>query len=289
MRKFAIENGIGERKTLTDFSEQFLTVPTGLGFKNKNKYASAEPGFFIATAKDEEQGQIGGTLTFIGTNVYEKYREIADWLLNNNGLKLVYSPFGEKEYYRDIIIDAISKGERTSFSLLETPVTITPLTPWYDKYRLTFEFAAPTDDNYKTYTFVYPYIYAPSAQPNSKDFEIDGHYPGEVELRANGPLTSPRLTLKNTFTEEIYGELDLSNVSILTGQTLYFSSRVNSSGVWRLVEGEDPENLVDQMELTRHPSFFRVPPNTLVTMTLTVATAIESQSIVDIYRYRKAV
>lgn len=289
MRKFYLEKETGARLSFNDFQQQFMISPSGLGVNYGNKYTSIEPGFFTSTSIDENQVSINGVLLFIGENVYARYQEITDWIFTAKSLKFVYVPYNEKEYFRDIEISEVQKGERSSYSVLEIPIKFLPLTPWYDKYRLTFVFSPLEGDNFKKYPYKYSYKYAASMRPNSKDFQIDGHYPGEIEMKAYGPMTSPKLTLYSTQTNEILGQIDLSDAEIASGETLFFSSRVGSPRVYKTTRNSEVEDLVDVMHLSEYPSFFRVPPNTLVTLSLSITGIFESQATVDVYKYRKGV
>lgn len=106
MRRFYLQNEIGERKNLQTRGELFFSSPTGMGFANTNAYAQTG-GFFTRTSAEHVQGAIAGELVFGG---YAEYRALADWIFSGYELQIVYAPAND-EYIADIDIVSISKGE----------------------------------------------------------------------------------------------------------------------------------------------------------------------------------
>lgn len=286
MRRLAIENSIGERLSLVAPKNLWLINISGLGMAMNRQYESVEPGFFIGTSEEENQMSVTGTLVFRRNNVYTQYMEITDWLICAESLRLVYAPEGEDgtEYYRDIEISSIDKSEKKLSQWLECPVTISPLTPWYDRYRMTIEIS-PQAGNYKRYEYRYDYRYAASAVPNSADFEISGHYNGDIEMEAQGPLLAPVFTIENSNTGKVYGKVDLETSAIGSDETLYYSSRRLQPGIWKSVDGEKVD-ILDMVELYADvPAFIRVPPNTPLTATISVSSPLITTAAIHVYRY----
>ena len=285
MRKFYIENNVGERLSLYDHHNLWLNLPKGLGMDMDVGYESVEPGFFEVSSFNEKQVPISGTLLFLTDNPYKNFREITDWLITAASLKLVYCPYGKDEYYRDIHISKIEKGEKTLSRMLSIPAVILPLTPWYDRAHLTFIFTVSQDANHKRYDYRYSYRYALSSIPNSVDFQIGGHYPGEIELRANGPFDSPILTLTNTVTKEVLGRLDLNGMVFSSSESLCFSTRINAPGVWKMSGGVKTD-IIDEVFLDANvETFFNVPPHTPVTATMIVSGTLDGGATMDVLKY----
>lgn len=284
MRKFFIENDIGQRIALSDRSI-WLNKPAGLGMRMANTYISAQAGFHVESAHDEEQSVVTGTMVFLRPDTYESFRETTDWLMRSTGLKLIYLPYGSQEFYRDIDIESIDKTEKRLHRMLECAVSMRALTPWYSQINHVFEFMLDDGENYKRYDYRYNYRYAQAFLPNSIDFEIDGHYPGEVEVIANGPIVSLVLKLTNTNTGEVYGVVDLGTISIGEGERLEYSSKTRDPGVW-LVSAAGRRDVIDLVELhAGSETFFRVPPNIPVTATMTVGGQLESKATMRVTQY----
>lgn len=285
MRKFYIENSIGERLSLSDNRNLWVNKPSGLGIKMSRGYESINPGFFEIVNDEESRGTISGTLCFIAGEPYKSFRDITNWLFSSKALKLVYCPYGTEEYYRDIVVDVIDKSEKKLSRMLECPVTITALTPWYGRFRHSFTFSSDSENDYKRYDYRYAYSYAASSIPNSVDLEIDGHYPGEIELRVEGPFYSLEFTLSDMLTGKIYGRLDMSSVYIGSGESLHYSTRNIDPGIWKITE-KNKIDLIDQMEMSAETeSFFKVPVNTPVTATITHDGTGDTQAVIDIIKY----
>lgn len=286
VRQFFIENEFGARKSfMTRLG--FLNNPDGFGYAMNRAYESSKNGFYEITKEEYEQPNPTGDLVFLGNDPYKDARDLIDWIETQNELKLGYCPYGINEFYMDVVFNSISKTERATNGVLTCPVSFDGLTPWYDKYPLVFTFTSEPETNYKRYEYRYPYRYAVGATPGSIDFSIQGHFPGEVYLFAQGVIQKPRLTLKQTYSGKVLGKLDLSAVTIEDDEQLIFSTRARGAGVWRQKNGIR-ENLIDSVELSAGvPTFFEVPVNTPLTMILEIENVIDSQSTLSVYRYWK--
>ena len=76
MRKFYLENSIGERKPLNGETGIYFQNPAGLGMVLNPSFADNKRGFFVKTSGDiEPQGEIVGDLVFVRNgDPYENYR-----------------------------------------------------------------------------------------------------------------------------------------------------------------------------------------------------------------------
>lgn len=288
MRKFWLEDPFGKKVSCSDPGKLWFENPSGLGYSMARGYESIKPGFFVKTSSEEDQVPLTGTLT-LRAQPYSTYASITDWLCtidatSERPMKIVYSPEKDVQYYRDVSVDVISKGELSKWGPLECPVTINPLSPLYTRQTVNITIS-PAVESYKQYDYTYPYYYIGYLDPASEPFEIGGHYPGELELEANGPLANPILTVTKTNTRELCGKIDLTGTSIARGEKLVYSSRGEQAGIW-IVEDGIKTDLIDRVELYADTEvFFTIPPHTPLTVTIEVSGVLATTAVLKVYTY----
>lgn len=277
MRKFYLENSIGERKDLQTRGGLFLHLPAGLGWSDNNTYASAQ-GFFPRLSSEPEQPAPSGELIIGG---YDEYMELVSWIFGGYDLTLVYNPNGI-EYRIDVDITSVSKGELKN-RLLVCSITMAAKTPWYKPTVKELSISPPASEaGYKRYPYSYPYQYASSSLQNSVEILAGGHMPAAIYVSCPGPLTNPAVKLYDASGASI-GVLDLDGVNVASGETLIFSTRFGNIGVWR-----DDTDLVEYLDLT-NDNFFEIPINTACTLTLESDSDIGTTSTLKLYEYYRSV
>ncbi|MEG1859768.1 MAG: hypothetical protein RR193_05425 [Christensenellaceae bacterium] len=298
MRRFYLENEYGQRismqkdnenRTMLQQDAPFLSAVSGFGVNEEREYEETKYGFFAATKEVFTQPQISGVFLFRPLEPYAKYRNVTDWMIAAEKLKLVYIPYGKTEYCMDVKIDAIEKSEIAQWGALEVPIKLSGMTPWYYRNPLNIIITKPTGAGMKRYSYRYTYIYSAMSRPGAIEIDpIDGHFPAELDFEIAGPLSAPLFTVENTQTKEIYGKLDLSAVTINAGEKLKYSSREIEAGVWRILADGSSESLTDYVELSvGMQTYFQIPVGKPITLTLSTQSAIEAAAYVCIYRYFK--
>lgn len=124
VREFYIENQLGQRFSMMNIEEGcFLSSPNGLGYGYDIQYSQIGDNF-IQNIRRITQGQINGELIFKN---YDNYKKFIDFVESANFLKLVYKvPFqnGFTEYFKDIDISTIEKGEKRHRQRFESPCNV---------------------------------------------------------------------------------------------------------------------------------------------------------------------
>jgi hypothetical protein len=248
-------------------------------------YAKTDSGFYSTLDEYYEQPGIAGEIVFTH-EPYTAFRTLVDFVATAKALKLVYRP-QTVEYYMDICIDVIEKTELEKNRTLVCPVSFSGLTPWYRKNPVLFEFAPAGETNTMRLPFRFPFVFAQGVSNTAKDISATGHFPAEVVFEGMGPLLSPSLTLKNKYTEEVYGKITLDNVVIDSGEKLMFSTRTNDIGVTLLSNGIVTD-LIDKIDLTQN-TFFKVPVNTPCEIILTLENTLSGSCSLFLYEYYMAV
>lgn len=246
IRHFELENGVGERWSLTDTNTVFLIEPEGLGFSRSIEFGSLRDGFFAPYNDDAEQIEFRGTLKIANKDgrAYQRYQELVDWMMQADSLKLVYRPAMVDEFFLNIRIQALEKTELTMV-WLDCPITLTALSPWYSAtmQRIVVE-QEEFIDQAKRYDYTYSYRYNLDQPSGTVQFEIGGHLPADIDLRLVGPAESPKVTVRDESDGVVVGIVDLTGLSVPSGSTLLISSVRNTAGVWL-----DGESVIDRLEL----------------------------------------
>ncbi len=277
MRRFYLQNEIGERKNLQSRGELFFRSPTGMGFANTNAYAQTG-GFFTRTSAEQVQGAIAGELVFGG---YAEYRALADWIFSGYELQIVYAPAND-EYIADIDIVSISKGE-LSRGVLVCPVSISMKTPWYRANAVRIAIAPPeSETGWATLPFALPAQLAAAGVSSAVSLSPAGHMPAAIRVEVPGELLSPCLTLKGA-DDAIIGKMDLQNVSIPAGGRLVFSTRHGEIGV-----RNGQTDLLEALDLANN-NFFSVPQGKTSTLVLSASNTISAFAEVTLYEYFRTV
>lgn len=267
-------------------SSHFLSLPSGLGFSNSVAYLEQSKGFYGVTSLKPNQQSIAGTIVFTDRQkAYNDYRTLTQWInANERQLTLVYKPYGEEEFYCDVVITSISKGELKEYGWLECSIAMDTLTPYYSKQNLVLRFDG-ADTEGKRYPYGYPYRYGNSHKPTTISLKLDGDFDAYLLARITGGLSNPYLVLKNKDTNEIIGRLGFDNLDLNDGEALLYDTRPQSCGVW-IQRGNSIENVIDRVKLEQGvQSFFAIPKNTPCELTLQMTDKVNSGTNVTVYQY----
>lgn len=276
MRKYYLENSIGERKDLQTRGELFFSAPNGMGWADSNTYASAH-GFFPRTSSEPAQPQPSGEL-IVGS--YATYLALVNWIFSGYDLTLVYQPLSI-EYKIDIDIISVAKPEIKK-GVLVCPVTMAAKTPWYKPTTRELVIAPPASAvGYKRYSYAYPYQYAAASLSNSVEILAAGHMPAAIYMTIPGPLTNPCITLSLDGTE--IGKMDLNGVSVASGETLIFSTRFGTIGVWK-----DSTDLLEYLDLNNN-NFFEIPTGDTCVLTIESDSDIATTATIQLNEYYRSV
>ncbi len=283
MREFYFVNDLGQRKNLNTRPHIFA-YPTGLGYQRQPDYSELENGFYIKSYdKREVQAPIYGELYFTEQGKqYQHYKELVNWLNNGRDIRFVYSPDGTKEYCRDVDIVTIEKTELSDSGWLKCPIQMMPKTPWYSISESLIYVYPVVTGNVKRYPYRYAYRYQQTAISNSVEIETIGHFDAGFELTIDGEISQPTILLTDFDTGEEYGRMILDCL-IDSGDTLKYSSAINSSGIW--INGEDAIEHID----INNNNFFQIPVGRKCILKLTALTTINTIAYIKKLDYYRSV
>ncbi len=287
MRKFYLVDGAGRERSLQSDVE-FLWEPVGLGFAENRQYAQVEYGFFVESSKDLTQPEIMGTIVFRAgaQDPYKTYHEFVDWVQGARDLQLKYVPYIGRELYMDVNLDGLERTEKTLSGTLECSVAFRGTSPYHKKNPLTFLFKTKPTENPLRFAFQFPFRFSDSGAGDAQVFTPQGHFPAAMELTINGPVSNINFKCEDA-AGAVIGILDLSGVSVTAGDHIYYSSRPNADGVWK-VSGNVKTDLVESLN-ENVANFFTLPVGREVRATLTADTTAGTQiaHVLQVHEYFK--
>ena len=290
IRKLYLRNASGDLFGLNGERGVYASGLAGFGFTMSPKYADLSRGFFIPVSDESEpQGTIPFTLTFT-RNPHQTYKTFVDWLAASPTTTLVYAPAGGQEYYRDISINFLQKGELTEVGWLEVPCSYFCNTPWYlpAPTRLSME-AAGTDES-KRYDYAYTEDLKyglDSSAALSGTISGAGHIPGALELTYRGAITNPRIRLTGDLSGKTYGVCSVA-VVLASDDTMKISTRYEQSYVKRISSAGVETDLLDALDLSSSP-FFHIPVDEPCTISIEADAAFTGFADLLIYYYFRSV
>lgn len=271
MIKFYLENGAGVRVPLQD-NEKFTWEPAGLGFGENREMPQVKYGFFAESKHDYVQPEMTGTMVFWedAADPYKSYEEFVDWITKAEGLSLVYQPYEGRELYMDITVDSLEVPEPVLYGPLDCPVVFRGTSPYHKKNPLTFLFKTKESSNPMRFPFKFPFRFSDSGAGDAQVFTPTGHFPAAMELTINGPASNIYFKCEDAVTEEVIGALDLTGVSVVAGDRVYYSSRPNADGIWK-ISGNTRTDLVEFLN-ENVENFFTLPVGREIRAKLTADT-----------------
>lgn len=291
MMEFYLENGeTGERLSLQP-KDKAIYEPEELGFGENRKYVEVGYGFFGESRNGFEQPSLSGVILFLdreNEQQYKSYREFVNWVQKTNNLQLVYIPYAKsEELYMDVMLDRLGVPNPVLYGPLECPVVFRGTSPYHKKNPQTFLFKTEPVTNPMRFTFQFPFQFSDSGAGDAQIITPTGHFPAAMELTINGPVSRIYFKCEDAETGELIGVLDLSGVSVAAGDHIYYSSRPNADGVWK-ISGNTRTDLIEFLNMNEK-NFFTLPVGKQVRATLTADTTegVEVTHVLQVHEYFK--
>lgn len=238
VRGFKLVNEKGQEFSMMDIENYcLLTEPQGLGFSYEAEYERL--GYtFIQKARKIEQGQMPATINF--TN-YDNYRRLVDFLEESEALKLVYKiPYKdrEKEYFRDIDINVLTKTEIQTNKVMSENATIDFLSLWYEEKTAVYNLDN-SDDDIIRWDFEWDSKFA-DYDVSNLNLINEGHVQAPVIIEIDGRVVNPRLEL---WVEGVKYQTVTMSVTIDEYEKLLYSSKENGFYINKQNQDGTLENL----------------------------------------------
>lgn len=290
IRKLYLQNAAGQRWGLNGDRGVYAHALSGFGFTLSPNFADLGSGFFVAVNDaSDPQNTLSFTITFTRKG-YETYESLVNWLASAGTITIVYDSTGRQEFWRDVTVNFIQKGEKNEFGWLECPCSFFCRTPWYLPTPTTLDLGTGGADNRKRYSYRYnkSLRYGQnSSAALSGTIAGTGHIPGALEVTYHGAITNPKIRLVGKISGKTYGVCSVSAV-LADSDTLKFSSRYENSYVKKIAAGGAETDLLDALDISSTP-FFHIPVDEPCTVSIEADSPFTGAADLLIYYYYRSV
>ena len=290
IRKLFFQNAAGQRWGLNGDQGVYAHTLAGFGFTLSPSFADLNRGFFVSVSDEAEpQNTLPFTITFT-RKPYETYETLVNWLSSAGTITIVYNAAGRQEFWRDVTINFVQKGEKNEVGWLECPCSFFCKTPWYLPTPTTLDLGRAGTDNRKKYTYRYTQKlrYGQNSSASlAGTIAGSGHVPGALELTYRGAITNPKIRLVGNVSGKTYGVCSVS-VALAPSDTLAFSSRYENSYVKRIAAGGLETDLLDVLDLSSTP-FFHIPVDEPCTVSIEADSPFTGAADLLIFYYYRSV
>ena len=290
IRKLYFQNASGERFGLNGENGAYAKALAGFGYSLSSTFAGLGGGFYPAVKEDEDlQGALAFSVVLTRTP-YLSHRSFVDWLNGAGTLTIVYDPTGTQEYYRDVTVRFIEKGELNNVGWLELLCSFVCTTPWYLPVPAQLQISGSAADAGKRYDYTYDedLRYGPDSDSYMSATLADtGHIPGVLDVELRGAIINPRLKLVGNRTGKVIGICSLP-ITLAETDRLEYSSHYEDSYVRKVSSDGTVTDLLDVLDLSLTP-FFRVPVNEPSTLSVEADAEFSGTAQLKVYYYFRSV
>ena len=192
VREFKLVNEKGQEYSLMDiYNHCLLTDPSGLGYSYSTEYEQLG-NTFVTNLRKFEQGQISGTANFLN---YDNYKNLVDFIEASESLRFSYKiPFqnGQKEYFKDVQIQSISKTQKQINGIISETVTFDCLSLWYEENTITY--TVEQLENEIRWDFEWDSRFSDYAS-RTLQYINQGHIEAPVYIEIDGNVVNPVIEL----------------------------------------------------------------------------------------------
>ena len=288
MRRFYLQDQDGVRQGLNGESGIRLGDPSGLGVSFSTSFMDLGEDHFRVADRRTQQGQVVCTLSFV-KSAYSRYRQFCDWCAAAQELYLVYVPFGDQEYLRQVELDYLTKTELGHGKWLAVPAAFKCLTPWYQATPAELSLTVRSGPR-KRYSYRYTSglrYGGESVGDMSAQISPAGHLPSGIVLRYHGAITEPTVSLTGARSGKIYGICALS-ASCGATDTLELSTRKGDCHVVKIGADGTRTDLLDKVDLAHDP-YPRAPVGEASVFRLESPAQIAGSATLLVYTYWRTV
>lgn len=244
MRKFYLENELGQRYDLQNVTSVIFSQIEGLGISYNSQYIKTGSRYVI-NSKEKNIGQLTGKLEFIGAEPYKEYQKFISFVLKSLELKIIYIPIKE-EYYIDVDINVIQKGEKNVYGILECPATFYIKSPFYKMTKNIYKATSENIQNKWDFNW---------------DFKFSDYTTAEMIVQNNGLNEASFEFYIKGYTENPSVKIYYDNklISLITfdvivdnNETLYYSNIDDSLVVQKIDEEGNKINIFNCLDLNNN-------------------------------------
>lgn len=280
VREFALINEYNEERVLNNSTNGFFEEPDGLGFEISASFAGVQTGWMLNGEKDVQVMKTGN-IVFGTDEPYTRAEEFFRYIRRSKKLKLRYTTTAGTKYI-DVKITQIGKSEIGEGNWLRCPISIAPMTLWYNIIPQRIEVEEQYEDA-KRYTYSYPYKYQDFSAAGIDILNESGK-PAAVELEFYGPISNPVIILEQNGAE--VARCEITGTAEEDERILY--SSVENDIYCVLVDAAGNEtNLIPGFSL-QNENFLYIPEGNS-TIRITADSEVSGTIMITIRRYYRIV
>lgn len=222
VREFRLINEKGQDYSLMDIeSHILLTDPSGLGYSYSTDYQQLG-NTFISNLRRMEQGQISGTANFLE---YDNFKNFIDFVEGSESLRFAYKiPYKDgstKEYFKDVVIQSISKTQKQTNGIFSETVTFDCLSLWYEENTIIYTITPQENEIRWDFEWDSRFI---DYDTRNLEYINNGHTEAPLLIEMNGHLVNPKIELY--VNGQLYQTVEI-RVEIQEYEKLLYGTREN--------------------------------------------------------------
>lgn len=283
VREFKLINEKGQEYSLMDIENAcLLTNPSGLGIQYSTQYEQLG-NTFIESISKINQTRFTGQVNFLK---YENFRKLVDFIALSETIKLCYKiPYssGTKEYFKDVKINVLNKGDKDKDGVLSETLTFDCLSLWYEQLQTVYNIG--TNDDEIRWDFKWDSAFA-GYDTRRLQYINKGHTEASIQLEIIGNVENPKIEL--LIDGEIYQTITI-NTLIGEYEKLLYSSKENDFYIRRQLADGTTESLFSLDVINfENDNVIRIPKNRSTEIRLSADNNITNAQL-TIYTYYIAV
>lgn len=281
VREFKLVNEKGQEYSLMDIKNYcLLTEPNGLGYGYTTEYEQLG-NTFISNLRRIEQGQITGTVNFLN---YDNYKKMIDFIEQSESLKFSYKiplKSGEKEYFKDVQIQNITKTEIQPNSVISESITFDCLSLWYEEKSTVFTIDQIEDEIRWDFKWDSRFVGYDSRKLSIVN---EGHIEAPILVEIDGSLLNPKIQL---FIEgELYQTVSFTT-TIEAYEKLLYGTKENDFYIYKQGTDGTLTNLFDLDVIDFYnDNVIRIPKNRSCEIVLSADNGVANAQITILVYYK---
>ena len=284
VREFKLINEKGQEYSFMDIEKYaLLTEPSGLGYGYDTQYQQLG-NTYIESLRGIQQGQILGTVNFLK---YENYANLVNFIESSETIRLSYIiPYSDgtnKEYFKDINIQSLTKTQLQINGVLTESITFDCLSLWYEENTVIYKIEPQINEIRWDFRWDSKFT---DYNTRYLQYINQGHVEAPVYIEIDGHVINPKIEL---YVEGVLYQTVKVNVDIAEYEKLLYDTRENQFYIGKQNTDGTKTNLfsLDYINF-ENDNVIRLPKNRSCEIRLTADNEVLNAQI-TIYPQYKAV
>ena len=243
VRKFRLMNEKGEDFDFMDFENfAFLSSPTGLGYSSTATFYQVGDNYVVDNRK-LNQSTIGGVLMF---KTYDNFKKLIDFIEQSEKIRFYYSiptKYGYEEFYKEVVIEEISKTQKTINGVLECNLTMKGKNKWLKEEIIITKERTNTKDSRWEFTWNPTLI---EYNNNLIVYNNVSNSEAGFIIEIGGEVLNPSIIIEDKDGEEL---VNLKYKGKLNSEQKLTYSTIDTDLKYQLSTGDDIRNLFNELSL----------------------------------------